>query len=51
MGGDPLKKQWQSMKLSYVGRVGDVMRGMNGSNQDPGQGTFTKNGGGVPGGG
>jgi hypothetical protein len=45
-----VKKQWQPMKLTFVGRVGDVMRGMNGSNYDPGQGDYTKLGGGVPGG-
>jgi hypothetical protein len=46
MGGGPVKKQWQPMKLTYVGRVGDVMRGMNGSNFDPGHNAFTKLGGG-----
>ena len=30
MGGNAVKKLWQPMKLTHVGRVGDIMRGMQG---------------------
>ena len=42
------KQQWQPMRLQYVGRVGDVMRGENGTNFDPGHNNNHKLGAGGP---
>jgi hypothetical protein len=41
-----MKKRWLPMELRFVGRVSEFMQGMNGSNQDRGQGEFTKLGNG-----
>ena len=41
-----MKQKWEPMQLQYVGRVGQVMRGMNGTNMDPGHDANTKRGGG-----
>lgn len=41
-----MKKRWQPMELSFVGRVSELMQGMNGSNVDPGHDTNTKQGNG-----
>jgi hypothetical protein len=31
-----VKKDWQPMRLRFVGQVSRLMRGMNGTNFDPG---------------
>jgi hypothetical protein len=41
-----LKKDWQPMRLRFIGQVSRLMRGMNGSNNDTGQGNHTKLGNG-----
>lgn len=41
-----MKKRWDPMQLKLVGRVSDLMRGVNGSNNDPGQGAPHKRGNG-----
>jgi hypothetical protein len=43
-----VKKSWQPMQLRLVGQVGEVMRGENGSQFDPGHGDYTKLGSGGP---
>lgn len=30
-----MKKNWEPMRLRFVGRVSELMRGQNGSNTDP----------------
>jgi hypothetical protein len=44
--GGVVKKQWQPMRLRLVGRVSELMQGMNGSNHDSGQSANTKKGNG-----
>jgi hypothetical protein len=39
-------KQWKPMRLRLVGRVSEVMRGVNGSNRDPGHNNNQKRGNG-----
>ena len=48
MRGERVKRQWEPMQLQYIGRVGDVMRGNNGTNFDPGNNNHTKLGAGGP---
>jgi hypothetical protein len=44
--GGRVKKDWQPMRLRFVGQVSQLMRGENGSNVDPGHGLPQKLGGG-----
>jgi hypothetical protein len=37
-----MKKHWEPMRLSLVGRVNELMRGVNGSNKDSGLHDFNK---------
>jgi hypothetical protein len=41
-----MKKHWEPMRLSFVGRVSELMRGMNGSNHDSGHNNEQKLGNG-----
>jgi hypothetical protein len=44
--GVQVKKRWEPMRLKFVGRVSELMQGVNGSNFDPGHDNHNKLGGG-----
>jgi hypothetical protein len=44
--GATVKKHWEPMRLRFVGRVSEFMRGVNGTNIDPGHDNNAKLGGG-----
>jgi len=41
-----VKKHWEPMRLKFVGRVSELMRGVNGTNIDPGHDNNAKLGNG-----